>query len=98
MRVITLFPLASGDGTLFCSFTPRIKGDRSNKLSKLLEGHLAVVTGGASGIGRAIAKGYAEHGAHVVILDANLGRAGEGVDRFDGQGAAAGPWDGLRDL
>ena len=38
---------------------------------------MAVVTGGASGIGRAIAKGYAEHGAHVVILDANLGGAGE---------------------
>jgi NAD(P)-dependent dehydrogenase (short-subunit alcohol dehydrogenase family) len=45
-------------------------------MSKLLEGHLAVVTGGASGIGRAIAKGYAEHGAHVVILDANLEGAG----------------------
>ena len=40
-------------------------------MSGLLDGHLAVVTGAASGIGRAIATGYAEHGAEVVILDAN---------------------------
>ena len=38
-------------------------------MSGLLEGHLAVVTGGASGIGRAIATGFAEQGAEVVILD-----------------------------
>ncbi len=38
----------------------------------LLEGHRAVVTGGGSGIGRAIAAGYAEHGAEIVILDANV--------------------------
>jgi NAD(P)-dependent dehydrogenase (short-subunit alcohol dehydrogenase family) len=37
----------------------------------LLEGHLAVVTGGGSGIGRAISSGYAEQGARVIILDAN---------------------------
>ena len=41
-------------------------------MNGLLEGHLAVVTGGASGIGRAIAIGYAKQGAHVVILDADL--------------------------
>ena len=37
----------------------------------LLEGHLAVVTGGASGIGQAIAKGFAGQGAEIVVLDAN---------------------------
>ena len=37
----------------------------------LLEGHRAAVTGGGSGIGRAIAAGYAEQGAEILILDAN---------------------------
>jgi len=45
------------------------------QMNGLLQGHLAVVTGGASGIGRAIAKGYAEQGAEIVILDANAGAA-----------------------
>ena len=37
----------------------------------LLEGHIAVVTGGGSGIGEGIALGYAKEGARVVVLDAN---------------------------
>jgi NAD(P)-dependent dehydrogenase (short-subunit alcohol dehydrogenase family) len=35
----------------------------------LLENHIAVVTGSGSGIGRAIASGYAREGAQVVLLD-----------------------------
>jgi NAD(P)-dependent dehydrogenase (short-subunit alcohol dehydrogenase family) len=37
----------------------------------LLANHIAVVTGAGSGIGRAIAAGYAREGARVVVLDVN---------------------------
>jgi 3-oxoacyl-[acyl-carrier protein] reductase len=37
----------------------------------LLQDHIAVVTGAGSGIGRAIAAGYAREGAQVALLDAN---------------------------
>src|ERR1700751_680286 len=37
----------------------------------LLSNHIAVVTGAGSGIGRAIAAGYAREGARVVALDVN---------------------------
>ena len=37
----------------------------------LLQNHIAVVTGAGSGIGRAIANGYAREGAGVVLLDMN---------------------------
>ena len=58
-------------------------------MNGLLEGHLAVVTGGASGIGRAIAIGYAKQGAHVVILDADLeGAATVGKEILDAGGEA----------
>jgi NAD(P)-dependent dehydrogenase (short-subunit alcohol dehydrogenase family) len=37
----------------------------------LLQNHIAVVTGAGSGIGQAIANGYAREGARVVLLDMN---------------------------
>ena len=43
----------------------------------LLKDHIAVVTGAASGIGRAIAAGYAREGARVVLLDVNEQAAAE---------------------
>lgn len=43
----------------------------------LLSGHLAVVTGAGSGIGRAVALGYAEAGAAVIAADLNAGTAEE---------------------
>lgn len=43
----------------------------------LLANHIAAVTGAGSGIGRAIASGYAREGARVVVLDIN----GETADR-----------------
>src|SRR3990170_3754319 len=46
----------------------------------LLENHIAVVTGAGSGIGRAIATGYAREGARVVLLDVNE-KAASGVSQ-----------------
>src|ERR1700710_1711412 len=43
----------------------------------LLQNHIAVVTGAGSGIGRAIAAGYASEGARVVLLDMNAKAAAD---------------------
>jgi NAD(P)-dependent dehydrogenase (short-subunit alcohol dehydrogenase family) len=55
-------------------------------MSSLLQNHIAAVTGGASGIGRAIAVGYAREGAQVAVLDLN----GEGAATTAGDIRAAG--------
>ncbi len=47
-----------------------------------LAGKVAVVTGGASGIGRATARRLAEDGAHVVIFDINLDGAQKVADEL----------------
>src|SRR5215510_408725 len=59
-------------------------------MTGLLEQHIAAVTGGASGIGRAIALGYAREGAHVVVLDANGNGAAETAKAIAGAGGKAG--------
>ena len=38
-------------------------------------GKTVIVTGGSSGIGRAVCKRFAEHGANVVVCGRNIGRA-----------------------
>src|SRR5262249_12820190 len=52
----------------------------------LLEGHLAVVTGSGSGIGHAIALGYAREGAQVVALDIDGNSAAETVQAINRAG------------
>ena len=56
----------------------------------LLENHIAVVTGAASGIGRAIAAGYAKEGARVVLLDMNEKAAAEAAQDIRSSGGKAG--------
>jgi NAD(P)-dependent dehydrogenase (short-subunit alcohol dehydrogenase family) len=55
----------------------------------LLDGLLAVVTGGGSGIGRAIALGYAKEGARVIVLDANEETATQTEKSINGTGGKA---------
>ena len=50
----------------------------------LLDGRTAVVTGGAQGIGFAIAQRYVAEGARVVIGDLDLGASEAAVERLGG--------------
>jgi NAD(P)-dependent dehydrogenase (short-subunit alcohol dehydrogenase family) len=50
-----------------------------------LAGRLAVVTGGASGIGEACATRLAADGATVVVADLNAGAAAAVADRIGGR-------------
>ena len=50
----------------------------------LLDGQRAVVTGGASGIGRATARRMAEEGAAVAVIDINGDAAHEVAEEIDG--------------
>ncbi|MDU4698216.1 MAG: SDR family oxidoreductase [Paenibacillus sp.] len=54
-----------------------------------LEGKVAVVTGAASGMGKAIAELFAAEGAKVVVSDLNLEQAGKVVEGIESKGGAA---------
>jgi len=62
----------------------------------LLEGQLAVVTGGGSGIGRAISLGYANQGARVIVLDINQETAEQTEQQIHGTGGKA--WSFMLDV
>ena len=55
----------------------------------LLQNHIAVITGAGSGIGRAIAIGYAREGAQVVLLDLNEAATAEAAQEIREGGGQA---------
>src|SRR5919202_6123177 len=56
---------------------PRDYNETSPEIARLfdLSGRVAVVTGGASGIGRALGLGFARYGADVAVVDLSAERA-----------------------
>lgn len=57
-----------------------------------LEGKVAVITGAALGLGRAIATRMAQEGASVAVTDVLFGQAGELADELGAQGHVACSW------
>lgn len=55
---------------------------------KRLDGKIALVTGGARGIGRAICEAYAEAGAKVIVADLSIDDARATAEALGDQGAA----------
>src|SRR6059058_4230948 len=58
-------------------------------MAGLLQDHIAVITGAGSGIGRAIAAGYAREGARVVLLDIDAKTAAEAAGEIRNSGGKA---------
>lgn len=65
---------------------------RLSKLSRSIEGKVAIVTGAASGMGEATAKLFADEGAKVAALDLNAEPLARVVDEITAAGGNARGW------
>jgi 3-oxoacyl-[acyl-carrier protein] reductase len=65
---------------------------RLTKLSRSIAGKVAVVTGAASGMGRATAHLFADEGAHVAVVDLGEARVQAVVDEITAAGLSARGW------
>jgi 3-oxoacyl-[acyl-carrier protein] reductase len=66
---------------------------RLSKLSRSVAGKVAIVTGAASGMGRATAHLFADEGAHVIVTDIGGDRVAAVVDEIKGAGGSARGWE-----
>ncbi len=55
----------------------------------MLKGKVAIVTGGAMGIGGAVARKFAEYGAKILIVDFNAAEAAKNADKINESGVQA---------
>ncbi|MEM7191099.1 MAG: SDR family NAD(P)-dependent oxidoreductase, partial [Pseudomonadota bacterium] len=62
------------------------------KLSRSVEGKVALITGAASGMGRATARLFADEGAHVAVTDINADGVSAVVDQIKAAGFSAEGW------
>ena len=62
---------------------------RLSKLGRSVEGKVALVTGAASGMGRATAHLFADEGAHVIVTDLGASRVEAVVDEIHAAGGSA---------
>ena len=56
-----------------------------------LDGRVAIISGGAQGIGLAIARDFVDRGASVVIVDSGVSISGEPAQPRSGGGDGQGP-------
>jgi 3-oxoacyl-[acyl-carrier protein] reductase len=76
------------DTPQLCSANPHIPGDTF--MAGRIEGHVAVVTGAAKGIGRAIAERLAEEGAQLALgdIDEHVKQVADGITKAGGRAIA----------
>lgn len=66
---------------------------RLSKLSRSVAGKVVLVTGAASGMGRATAHLFADEGAHVIVTDLGEERVAAVVSEIEGSGGSARGWE-----